>query len=276
MAHDAVEDALDDLYRAPPKEFTAQRTRLAAAAKKRGDAAAAKRIGSAHKPTTAAWIVNMLALTRTDTAQRLADLGDRLREAHAAMDGASIRDLSAEQHRLIGELTREALAAAGVAQPSSGVRDDLTNTLQAAVADPEVRGRLGRLERPEQWSGFGEPVPLAADAPALAGRRAPKAAAAAARSDGDSRRDQARGRRRDELSDAVAAAERDRHDAAEALAREKGERDAARRRHDEALRAVREAQRALGRADDAYDEAERASRAAAESLREAKARLKRA
>lgn len=212
-----LEAALDDLYRAPPTEFTAHRTRLAAAAKKRGDAAAAKRLGAAHKPTTAAWIVNRLALTRSDTAGRLAELGDRLRDAHAAMDGASIRELSAQQHRLIGELSRDALRAAGVGRPSSSVRDDVTSTLQAAVADPDVRGRLGRLERPEQWSGFGGPA--AADAAARAPRRTPRAPArsgtAAAAS---AARDRDRSRRRDELNAAVATAQRHQEAADDALA----------------------------------------------------------
>ena len=114
-------DELDSLYWAPPKDFTAERTKLTAAAKGRGDDAAAKRISAATKPTTAAWIVNRLALRHTDTKQRLAELGDRLRAAHAAMDGARIRDLSAEQHQLIDELMRAALEAADVSQPSSAV-----------------------------------------------------------------------------------------------------------------------------------------------------------
>ncbi|OBG78312.1 hypothetical protein A5700_16965 [Mycobacterium sp. E1214] len=270
-----LEAALDDLYRAPPTEFTAHRTRLAAAAKKRGDAAAAKRLGAAHKPTTAAWIVNRLALTRSDTAGRLAELGDRLRDAHAAMDGASIRELSAQQHRLIGELARDALRAAGVDRPSSSVRDDVTSTLQAAVADPDVRGRLGRLERPEQWSGFGGPA--AADRAGRAPRRTPRAPArsgtAAAAS---AARDRDRARRRDELNAAVATAQRHQEAADDALARAEAARAAARRSHEEARRALGAAERALGRAEDEHAEAERASRAAAQSLREAQANLRRA
>src|ERR1700757_4374013 len=119
-----ADDELDSLYGVEPGAFTAQRTRLAEAAKERGDAAAAKRISAARKPTTAAWIVNRLALGRTDTKRRLSDLGDRLRAAHAAMDGEQIRDLSAEQHRLIDELARTAFDAAEMKRPSSTLRDD--------------------------------------------------------------------------------------------------------------------------------------------------------
>lgn len=155
-----ADEDLDTRYWVPPQQFTAERARLAAAASARGDDAAAQRISAARKPTAAAWIVNRLALRHKDAQQRLAYLGERLRAAHAALDGARIRELSAEQHRLIDELTDTALRAADV-------REDLTGTLQAAVADPQVRARLGRLTRPERWSGFGDLGDLAdvGDAP---------------------------------------------------------------------------------------------------------------
>lgn len=106
-----ADEDLDTLYWVPPQQFTAERARLAAAASARGDDAAAQRISAARKPTAAAWIVNRLALRHKDARQRLADLGERLRAAHAALDGARIRELSAEQHRLIDELTGAALRA---------------------------------------------------------------------------------------------------------------------------------------------------------------------
>lgn len=248
-----ADEELDELYGVPPKEFTAERARLTAAAKKRGDDEAAKRIAAATKPTTAAWIVNRLALRRKDTRERVADLGERLRAAHAAMDGARIRDLSTEQHKLIDELTRDALRAAEVTQPSASVREDLTSTLQAAIADPQVRARLGRLTRPEQWSGFGAfgdavPAPV---------------------------QDKSRSRRSEKLTAAVAAAERAKAEADERLSDREAQRDEARRRRDEAARALRAAERDLGRAEHDYDRAAEASRAAAQELEEAKARLKR-
>ncbi|MBZ4621223.1 hypothetical protein GBO18_14880, partial [Mycobacterium avium subsp. hominissuis] len=107
-----ADEDLDTLYWAPPQQFTAERARLAAAASARGDDAGAQRISAARKPTAAAWIVNRLALRHKDARQRLADLGEGLRAAHAALDGTRIRELSAEQHRLIDELTGAALRAA--------------------------------------------------------------------------------------------------------------------------------------------------------------------
>ena len=55
-------DELDELYEVKPEEFTALRTKLAAAAKQRGDVETAKQIAAARKPTAAAWVVNRLAL----------------------------------------------------------------------------------------------------------------------------------------------------------------------------------------------------------------------
>ncbi|HEY9265164.1 MAG TPA: hypothetical protein VIQ11_11210, partial [Mycobacterium sp.] len=98
----ALDDALDELYAARPQDFTALRTELAAKAKGSGDAEAAKRISASRKPTTAAWVVNTLVHGGT-ARQRLTDLGARLREAHAAMDGEAIRALTAEQRKLVDE-----------------------------------------------------------------------------------------------------------------------------------------------------------------------------
>src|SRR5258708_6315978 len=149
-------DELDALYEVKPEEFTALRTKLAAAAKQRGDVDTAKQISAARKPTTAAWVVYRLALRDQNTRTRLAGLGERLKDAHSAMDGDSIRALSAEQRRLVDDVARAAFEEAELSDPSAALRDDVTGTLQAAIADPDVVSRLGRLTKAEQWSGFGE------------------------------------------------------------------------------------------------------------------------
>ncbi len=262
-----ADDELDSLYRAPPDAFTAERAKLAAAAKQRGDTAAVKRISAARKPTTSAWIVNRLALEHADTAQRLGDLGDRLRAAHAAMNGERIRDLSAEQHRLIDALARTAFEGAGIKAPSSAVRDDVTGTLQAAVADPDVRARLGHLVRPEQWTGFGG----FSDAPA----DEPESRSAGAKAASRRRKDDRAARRREELSAAVAAAERAKAEAADALSTSRAERDAARRRRDDAAAALQEAEGQLTAAEDRYARAKRDNAAAVAAVKDAKAQLRR-
>jgi hypothetical protein len=149
-------DELDELYEVRQDEFTALRTKLAAAAKQRGDTDTAKQISAARKPTTAAWVVNRLALRDRDIRTRLAGLGERLKDAHSTMDGDRIRALSAEQRRLVDDVARAAFEEAELADPSAALRDDVTGTLQAAIADPDVASRLGRLTKAEQWSGFGE------------------------------------------------------------------------------------------------------------------------
>lgn len=272
-----ADEELDSLYEAPPKEFTAERARLAAAAKQRGDTAAAKRISAANKPTTAAWIINRLALRHADTRQRLADLGERLRDAHAAMNGGRIRDLSAEQRNLIDDLTRTALREADLTQPSATVREDLTSTLQAAIADPQIGDRLGRLTRPEQWSGFGtfgDAVPESMDASGEPAK--PQRAPARKRPAKRPARDKAQDRRREKLDAAVATAERAKADAGDLVAERRVERDAARQRRDDAARALRAAERELSAAEKDYEKARDADRTAADAVREAKARLRRA
>lgn len=150
------ENALDVLYAARPEHFVALRNELAAAAKERGDRDLATLIRAARKPTIAAWVVNVLVHNNPDARRALADLGVRLRAAHAAMDGAAIRRLSVEQRGLVGEFARAAFDTAELPRPSEGLLDDVTGTLHAAIADPDLVTQLGRLSKAQRWSGFGE------------------------------------------------------------------------------------------------------------------------
>jgi chromosome segregation ATPase len=152
---EAETEAADTLYRAAPDEFMATRTELAKQARADGDAAAATRIEKLRKPTVAAWIVNALVLDDPSTVGRLTELGDRMREAQERLDAAKLRELSTERRRLVDELARAAFTRAKKRQPPAALRDEVTGTFEAAVADPEIAGRLGRLQRSEQWSGFG-------------------------------------------------------------------------------------------------------------------------
>ncbi len=272
-----ADDELDELFRVKPEEFTALRTRLAGAAKQRGDAGTAKQISATRKPTTAAWIVNRLALRNTDARQALTDLGERLRAAHAAMAGDRIRELSAEQRRLVDELGRAAFDAAELTNPSAALRDDVTGTLQAAIADPDVAARLGRLTKAERWSGFGGFGDTATvftdsrrgEATAEPGRARQKAAKTQPSDDNLAAR-----RQREAAGAALAAAERAKAEADDALSERHAELAAARLRRDEARDALDAAQRRLDAADEARDKAEQAVRDATELVNEAKERLK--
>jgi chromosome segregation ATPase len=246
-----ADDKLDELYFVPPDQFTARRAELAAAAKRRGDKAAAKRISSARRPTTAAWVVNQLVQRNEDARQALSDLGLRLRAAHGAMAGDQIRELSAEQRRLVDELVRAAFESAEVASPTAALRDDVTGTLQAAVADPELAARLGQLTKAERWSGFGEFVDVAP-----VSEPQPDEAVEAARA-------------------AVAEAELAKTTADEELSKQAVHRATAQQRVDRAHDELRDAEAELTAAQSDYDEASQARDDAADRLDEALARLPR-
>jgi hypothetical protein len=261
-------DELDELYEVKQEEFTALRTKLAAAAKQRGDTDAAKQISAARKPTTAAWVVNRLALRDQDVRARLAGLGQRLKDAHSAMDGDSIRALSGEQRRLVDDVARTAFEEAELADPSAALRDDVTSTLQAAIADPDVASRLGRLSKAEKWAGFGEfgdTTMVFTQTRNAASRKKPAEEPA-----GQPQRDDKRAKARA----AVAAAERAKADADAALTELQSDLATARLRRDDARRRLRDAESALTAAQDAYDKGKQAGRDAAAVVKQAKAQLR--
>jgi chromosome segregation ATPase len=273
-----ADDELDELYWVKPEGFTALRTRLAAAAKHRGDAAAAKRISATRKPTTAAWIVNLLARSNEEAKQRLTYLGERLRAAHAAMDGSRIRELSTQQRKLVDELARAAFEAAELTDPPAALRDDVTGTLQAAIADPDVTARLGRLAKAERWSGFGEfgdTAPVSTVARGGKAKAEPRQARQRpARNDPSDGNLKAARQQLETVRATVAAAERAKAVADDERSERQAELATARLRHGEARKRLQEAERDLNAAADAHDKAKQASRDAAELVKEAKARLK--
>ncbi|WP_051574246.1 hypothetical protein [Mycobacterium sp. URHB0044] len=277
----SAEDDIDRLYGVPPEEFTALRTELVTAAKKRGDADGAKQIGAARRPTAAAWVVNALVRSDETARERLADLSERLRAAHASMDGARIRELSAAQRKLIDELVRAGFTAAGIENPSAALREDVTGTLQAAIADPEIAGRLGRLTKAEQWSGFGDfgvssavvagpkadaPTPTTSKPKA----REPKPSAPPGPSAAEVR---AARKRQAAAAAEVEAAQEARAEAVDALGDRKAELKSARRRYEKILESLHAAERELNEADAEHTAAEQAAEEATERVEAAKLAL---
>ena len=154
--------AVAELYAADLDAFTARRGELAAQARAAGAAAVAKKIAGLRKPTRPAWVLNQLARADPSVPARLAELGDELRRAEAALDGDRIRELSQARRTLVDAATRQALALAGP-RPTAALRDEVAATLAAAVADPDVAEQLaeGSLPRAVHHAGFGSGMPPA-------------------------------------------------------------------------------------------------------------------
>jgi hypothetical protein len=158
---DFVDEATTELYGSDPGGFTERRSALAAQARAAGDRPAAKEIASLRKPTRSAWMINQLVRTDPGVAERLVQLGDELRAAAAALDGTKIRELSQARRRMVDTLIRQALQQAGEEAPSAALREDLTATFGAAVADPQVARELaaGTLLRPVHRADFSPGLP---------------------------------------------------------------------------------------------------------------------
>lgn len=154
-----IEVAADRLYALPPEEFVARRAALAKEAKETGQKELAARIGKLRKPTRSAWVVNLLARDAGDELQELLDLGEALAEATRALSGPDLRRLSTQRNAAVNSLTRRATAlAADHDHPASEAqRTEVAQTLQAALADPNVAHvvRSGVLTRATQYGGFG-------------------------------------------------------------------------------------------------------------------------
>ncbi|HUZ56501.1 MAG TPA: hypothetical protein VMU94_28750 [Streptosporangiaceae bacterium] len=161
---DRVRSAVGELYSADPDVFTERRRELAARARAARDRAAAKTIAALGKPTRSAWVVNKLVRADPSVPARLAELGDRLRAGEAALDGASIRELSRARRDLLDGLVRQALAESGQQSASAVLRDEVTDTFSAALADPDIAGQVaaGTLIRAVHWAGFGPAIGTAA------------------------------------------------------------------------------------------------------------------
>jgi hypothetical protein len=160
---DLLADAEADLYTADPDGFTQRRQELAACARNAGEPAVAKQITALRKPTRSAWVVNRLVRSDPEVRSRIDTLAADLREAAGSADGTAIRELTAARARLVDELTRAALR--GLPAPPAALREEVTATLDAAIADPQVAASLGTLVRAAHWAGFGL-VPLVGGAAA--------------------------------------------------------------------------------------------------------------
>lgn len=274
----------DELYGLPPGDFTTARDTRAKAARTAGDRELADEIRRLRRPTLAAWASNLLVRERPTEVRDLLQLGEGLRQAHQDLDGERLRELSVRQHQLTFALARQAADLTARAGRSIGeaARQDVQDTLQAVLADPEAAEEwaAGRLTKPLSVPvGFPAAVRRPASRAATPGRAGRPVAEVTDLDEARARRDDA-GKRlqharrqateaRQELrvcEEELAAAEKERSRADEAE-RQAGLRvaDLSRQLRD----AERERRQARETARTARDRARAADRAAREARRRA-------
>ncbi|MGY2079813.1 hypothetical protein [Modestobacter sp. SYSU DS0657] len=245
-------DVADELYGVPPEEFVAARTAARDRARAAGDRQLAKDVAALPKPTTAAWVCNLLARRAPDEVGQLAELGELLRSAQESLAGDQLRELGRQRNEVVAALARQARALAHREghDVSTAVAEQVEATLRAAIADPDAGAALrgGRLTAALSYTGLG-PVDLST-AIAAPGRPAPARPP--------------RGPR------VPAPADHDRD------ARERARREGAERRRRELVQAERDAEEAAAVARDAAtaaDDAERELTEATERHEQLQARV---
>jgi hypothetical protein len=143
------ESVADELYALPREEFTQARNAAAKRAREQDDRELAEQIGALRRPSTAAWVANLVAREQPDEIRALVELGDGLREAQHRLQGDKLRRLSTQRRQLVHGLVQQAQALARAAghPASEAVTRELANTFTAAVnssaaAQALARGRL--------------------------------------------------------------------------------------------------------------------------------------
>src|SRR4051794_26049893 len=162
----------------------ALRTERQNEARAEGDRDLAKDIGALPKPSTAAWVSNLLAREHRVEIEGLVELGGLLREAQENLAGDELRALNRQRSQLLGALTRQALAVAREHGHPVGtsVESQIEDTLRAAMSDSEAGEAVlsGRLTSALSYSGMGT-IGLRPDLRVVRSGRPDRAPAAAPR-----------------------------------------------------------------------------------------------
>lgn len=152
----ALEQALEKLYQSTPKEFTAERKRLATELRARGDEAAAKDIAERRRPTTSAWAVNQLYWHARGAFDDMLAAAKKVRKGD--LDATSdLRDANAALRKRAAEL----LQRAGLTANEALIRR-VSTTLSAIAAsggfDPDEPGTLATDRDPPGFEGLTAPA----------------------------------------------------------------------------------------------------------------------
>lgn len=126
--------AADELYALTPGEFTAARDARVRQAK--GTPLAA-RLKGLRKPSTAAWVVDLLVRRDPAQVEQLLSVGAALREAQEAMAAGELRALTRQRRQVTAAVTTGArrLAAAEGLRVTESVAEQVEATLTAAMLD---------------------------------------------------------------------------------------------------------------------------------------------
>ena len=210
------------LYARPLDQFVSARNSASAEAKKTGDKDLAVELRALPKPSSAAWLVNVLVQRRRAEVEQVIELGASLKEAQSGMDRAQLQALGQQRQRLLAAVAQESLTAASEVGHDVGAAalPGVEQTLRAALADPRAAAAVltGRLIRTLEASGW-DAVDLAG---AVAGPFDPPGTAQEASPDdadaGTDGRSTARAARRRKQAEAALAAAQASREAAEAAA----------------------------------------------------------
>lgn len=126
----------DELYGLGLPEFTPARDARAKAVKAE-DAALSRAVKALRKPSTAAWVVNLLVRHETEQVEQVLAMGAALREAQANLAGEELRALTRQRRQLTAAVTTRArqLAAEHGLKVTAAVADQVEATLTAAMVD---------------------------------------------------------------------------------------------------------------------------------------------
>ncbi len=139
-----LDEVADELYAVPPDEFVAVRRQRQDDARAAGDRTLARGIGALPKPTTAAWVCNLLVREQRAQIEGLVELGGLLREAQENLDGEELRALDVQRRRLIAALARQRRALAH----AHGWYGFMLRPEQAAARVRALREAAESVERP--------------------------------------------------------------------------------------------------------------------------------
>src|SRR5438034_4298218 len=150
-------DGADDVYTAPPSDFTRVRDALVRKLRSAGQASIANAVRRRRKPSVAVWALNQAARTAPGLVQTFLSALDRVKRAQLRQPNdlaPASESMRAAVARIVRD-ARSALQTRGTAWTPSLLRR-VADTLRGAASDPAQRDQLlhGRLTDELTARGF--------------------------------------------------------------------------------------------------------------------------